>query len=81
MDEALKLKNSDIANHLSLPPVKKHCRCGHMMQLPAASARGHGTARAAAARSLLAEDALKAAVGNYYKKNDREMPTAAAARS
>ena len=27
VDEALKLKNSDIANHLSLPPVKKHCRC------------------------------------------------------
>jgi len=25
LEEALKLKNTDIANHLSLPPVKIHC--------------------------------------------------------
>jgi NifU-like protein involved in Fe-S cluster formation len=37
IDEALTIKNSDIAKHLSLPPVKLHC-------------------------SMLAEDAIKAAV-------------------
>lgn len=25
MDEAMGIKNSDIAKHLSLPPVKRHC--------------------------------------------------------
>jgi NifU-like protein involved in Fe-S cluster formation len=37
LDEALSIRNSDIAKHLSLPPVKLHC-------------------------SMLAEDAIKAAV-------------------
>lgn len=37
IDEALTIKNSEIAKHLSLPPVKLHC-------------------------SMLAEDAIKAAV-------------------
>lgn len=27
VDEVLTIKNSDIAKHLSLPPVKLHCRC------------------------------------------------------
>ena len=37
LDEAMGIRNSDIAKHLSLPPVKLHC-------------------------SMLAEDAIKAAV-------------------
>ena len=43
VDEAMQLKNSDIARELSLPPVKIHC-------------------------SVLAEDAIKAAIADYQKK-------------
>jgi nitrogen fixation NifU-like protein len=41
--EALAIKNTDIVNELSLPPVKIHC-------------------------SVLAEDAIKAAISDYKKK-------------
>ena len=44
LDEALAIKNSDIAEELELPPVKIHC-------------------------SILAEDAVKAAVADYNKKH------------
>ena len=44
MDEALEIKNTDIVNELSLPPVKIHC-------------------------SVLAEDAIKAAINDYKKKS------------
>jgi nitrogen fixation NifU-like protein len=43
IDEAATIKNTDIAKHLALPPVKIHC-------------------------SVLAEDAIKAAVDDYRKK-------------
>jgi len=43
IDEAMALKNTDIASHLSLPPVKIHC-------------------------SMLAEDAVKAAISDFKKK-------------
>jgi nitrogen fixation NifU-like protein len=43
VEEALEIKNTDIVNELSLPPVKIHC-------------------------SVLAEDAIKAAIGDYKKK-------------
>ena len=43
VDEALQIKNSDIAAELALPPVKIHC-------------------------SVLAEDAIKAAIADYQKK-------------
>jgi nitrogen fixation NifU-like protein len=45
LDQAGKIKNSDIAEELALPPVKIHC-------------------------SILAEDAIKAAVEDYRKKHD-----------
>ena len=45
LDEAASIKNTDIAQELSLPPVKIHC-------------------------SVLAEDAIKAAVQNYRDKKD-----------
>lgn len=45
LEEAKEIKNSDIANHLALPPVKIHC-------------------------SVLAEDAIKAAIEDYKSKND-----------
>lgn len=45
LDECLSIKNTDIAAHLKLPPVKLHC-------------------------SMLAEDAIKAAVNDYKKKNE-----------
>jgi NifU-like protein involved in Fe-S cluster formation len=41
----MNIKNTDIAEHLRLPPVKLHC-------------------------SMLAEDAIKAAVMDYKKKKD-----------
>jgi len=43
LDEATEIKNKDIAEHLSLPPVKIHC-------------------------SVLAEDAIKAAIEDYKGK-------------
>ena len=43
IDECVAIKNTDIASHLKLPPVKLHC-------------------------SMLAEDAIKAAVEDYKKK-------------
>ena len=45
LDQAGKIKNSEIAEELALPPVKIHC-------------------------SILAEDAIKAAVADYRKKHD-----------
>ena len=45
LDEAASIKNTEIAQELSLPPVKIHC-------------------------SVLAEDAIKAAVQNYRDKRD-----------
>ncbi|KAL6848684.1 hypothetical protein ACP4OV_021267 [Aristida adscensionis] len=43
MEEVVEIKNTEIAKHLSLPPVKLHC-------------------------SMLAEDAIKAAVKDYEEK-------------
>lgn len=45
VDEALEIKNTDIVEELSLPPVKIHC-------------------------SVLAEDAIKAALADYRDKQD-----------
>lgn len=47
VDEVLSIKNSDIAAHLKLPPVKLHC-------------------------SMLAEDAIKAAVQDWKDKQGAE---------
>ncbi len=44
LDQALTIKNTQIAEELALPPVKIHC-------------------------SILAEDAIKAAVADYKKKH------------
>src|SRR5512139_530178 len=44
LDEAAKIKNSEIAEELALPPVKIHC-------------------------SVLAEDAIKAAIADYRSKH------------
>merc|ERR1712166_355176 len=43
VDKAVEIKNTEIAKHLNLPPVKLHC-------------------------SMLAEDAIKAAVKDYKEK-------------
>jgi nitrogen fixation NifU-like protein len=43
VDDALKIKNTDIVNELKLPPVKIHC-------------------------SVLAEDAIKAAIRDFQEK-------------
>jgi Fe-S cluster assembly scaffold IscU len=45
IEEAQKIKNTDIVQELNLPPVKIHC-------------------------SVLAEDAIKAALADYQKKAD-----------
>ena len=44
IEDAIKIKNADIASHLRLPPVKLHC-------------------------SMLAEDAIQAAIKDYKGKN------------
>ena len=54
LDEAGKIKNTQIAEELALPPVKIHC-------------------------SILAEDAIKAAIEDYRKKHGAEQPAAAKA--
>ena len=46
LDEAGKIKNTQIAEELALPPVKIHC-------------------------SILAEDAIKAAISDYLNKKDK----------
>ena len=51
LDEALSIKNTQIAEELALPPVKIHC-------------------------SILAEDAIKAAVNDYKAKSGEAAPQA-----
>ncbi|KAJ5949640.1 Iron sulfur cluster assembly protein 1 [Penicillium verhagenii] len=50
LDEAGKIKNTDVAKELCLPPVKLHC-------------------------SMLAEDAIKSAISDYYTKNPKTKST------
>ena len=52
VDQALQIKNTQIAEELALPPVKIHC-------------------------SILAEDAIKAAVADYKSKHSQNVETAA----
>lgn len=52
IDEAETIKNTDIARHLALPPVKIHC-------------------------SVLAEDAIKAAIKDYREKHGKPADQAA----
>src|SRR3970040_1783587 len=52
VDDASKIKNTDIVNELKLPPVKIHC-------------------------SVLAEDAIKAAIHDYQEKWAKSAATAA----
>ena len=54
IDEAETIKNTDIAKHLALPPVKIHC-------------------------SVLAEDAIKAAIADYRAKAAKKDETKDAA--
>ena len=54
LEEAEKIKNTEIAQHLSLPPVKIHC-------------------------SVLAEDAIKAAIADYRAKSAKKDETKDAA--
>ncbi len=49
LDQVLKIRNTEIVEELSLPPVKVHC-------------------------SILAEDAIRAAVQDYRKKQSIHLP-------
>jgi nitrogen fixation NifU-like protein len=51
VEEALKIRNTDIVQELALPPVKVHC-------------------------SVLAEDAIRAALADYQKKHGTAQPAA-----
>ena len=53
IDEAVTIKNNEIAKHLNLPPVKLHC-------------------------SMLAEDAIKAAVADLKAKKEASSSASAA---
>ncbi|KAF2688076.1 iron sulfur cluster assembly protein-like protein 1 [Lentithecium fluviatile CBS 122367] len=50
LEDAGKIRNTEIAKELCLPPVKLHC-------------------------SMLAEDAIKSAISNYYTKNPNARST------
>ena len=50
LEQAGKIRNTEIAKELCLPPVKLHC-------------------------SMLAEDAIKSAISNYYTKNPKAKST------
>ncbi|OQO11569.1 Iron sulfur cluster assembly protein 1, mitochondrial [Cryoendolithus antarcticus] len=50
LEQAGRIKNTEIAKELCLPPVKLHC-------------------------SMLAEDAIKSAISNYYTKNPKARAT------
>ncbi|KAI9681123.1 MAG: iron-binding protein [Caeruleum heppii] len=50
LEDAGKIRNTEIAKELCLPPVKLHC-------------------------SMLAEDAIKSAISNYYTKNPKAKVT------
>lgn len=50
IQQALEIKNTDIAAVLELPPVKLHC-------------------------SVLAEDAIRMAIGDYQNKKDAQQPS------
>jgi len=50
LEQAGKIRNTEIAKELCLPPVKLHC-------------------------SMLAEDAIKSAINNYYTKNPNAKAT------
>ncbi|NBT85804.1 MAG: Fe-S cluster assembly scaffold IscU [Alphaproteobacteria bacterium] len=52
VDEASQIRNTEIAHHLALPPVKIHC-------------------------SILAEDAIKAALEDYKEKQKNKIQEAA----
>jgi len=54
LDQAMSIRNTQIAEELALPPVKIHC-------------------------SILAEDAIKAAVADYKAKHEQPVATPAAA--
>ncbi|KAL9243145.1 hypothetical protein vseg_017069 [Gypsophila vaccaria] len=56
MNEVLSIKNSEIAKHLALPPVKLHC-------------------------SMLAEDAIKAAVKDYNTKKAKDSGAASSEKA
>ena len=56
LDEAMTIRNTQIAEELALPPVKIHC-------------------------SILAEDAIKAAVADYRAKHADVSQTGAASRA
>jgi nitrogen fixation protein NifU and related proteins len=51
LDQAMQVKNTQIAEELALPPVKIHC-------------------------SILAEDAIKAAINDYRQKHADSLPQA-----
>ncbi|KAK4548890.1 iron-binding protein [Oleoguttula mirabilis] len=50
LEQAGRIRNTEIAKELCLPPVKLHC-------------------------SMLAEDGIKSAISNYYKKNPKAKAT------
>ena len=56
LDQAMSIKNTQIAEELALPPVKIHC-------------------------SILAEDAIKAAIEDYRKKHGAAQPAEAAVKA
>ncbi len=73
INEAYKIKNQDLAKELKLPPVKLHCSSGFCFTCNTLTYASHPSL------TVLAEDAIQAAIKDYRKKNPGKQVKMAAA--
>jgi NifU-like protein involved in Fe-S cluster formation len=66
--EALKIKNTDIANELKLPPVKLHCS-----SMPLCFLASRTNPFTLCFSAVLAEDAIHKAVQDFLKKSEAQL--------
>lgn len=67
LDEAAKIKNTDIAKELCLPPVKLHCSSRHFL-----TTMGISLSDMLSLPTVLAEDAIRSAIRNYRSKRNTQ---------
>jgi NifU-like protein involved in Fe-S cluster formation len=71
LEDAGKIRNTEIAKELCLPPVKRVSLPLHELTLPSGADDCLGLVHC----SMLAEDAIKSAIQNYYTKNPKAAAT------
>lgn len=64
LEDAEKIKNTEIAQELCLPPVKLHCSSTYCSALPRRNS-------SADKRTVLAEDAIRSAIRDYRTKRSK----------